>query len=242
MELLQSGLPFLSNPTHLEFGLSSGFCKVLENKQDGRSLNMLYWENRFESLTFQNRMHDELARIPRECFYNNKNMLTSSSYKKNLLLDDLLFTGETSPAYWLYEELKNKTRTNDNECNAVIETLRVIAKSKNYDNQSIIILCFYKDQLNLISKSIRQAGQSLNIIMGTVDSIQGQEADIVLLCFTKLHSNSFYTQPNRLNVALTRAKHKLYLFGPKEDFKLSKIPALVKLSEHPSKPHVSNGK
>jgi superfamily I DNA and/or RNA helicase len=52
-----------------------------------------------------------------------------------------------------------------------------------------------------------------DIFLYTVDKFQGQEADLVLLGFTKCSPNAFYSSPNRLNVALTRARHKLILFG-----------------------------
>ncbi|GAB4413690.1 MAG: hypothetical protein OHK0039_20880 [Bacteroidia bacterium] len=46
-----------------------------------------------------------------------------------------------------------------------------------------------------------------------MDQFQGQEADLVLLTFTKYTRGAHYHSPNRLNVALTRARHQLILFG-----------------------------
>ncbi|MCU0499831.1 MAG: AAA domain-containing protein, partial [Anaerolineae bacterium] len=45
--------------------------------------------------------------------------------------------------------------------------------------------------------------QIFDITIETVDSIQGQEADIVILCFTKAKEKAFYNVNTRLNVALT---------------------------------------
>ena len=56
------------------------------------------------------------------------------------------------------------------------------------------------------------------------------KADLVLLGFTKCSPNAFYSSPNRLNVALTRARHKLYLFGNKPYLKKSKLSALRDLA------------
>ena len=50
----------------------------------------------------------------------------------------------------------------------------------------------------------------------TVDSFQGSEADIVFLSFVRSNLKSkigFLNDPQRLNVALTRAKFILLIFG-----------------------------
>jgi superfamily I DNA and/or RNA helicase len=49
--------------------------------------------------------------------------------------------------------------------------------------------------------------------LSTVDKFQGDEADMVLLSFTKATKKAHYNSPNRLNVALTRARYKLMLYG-----------------------------
>ena len=67
--------------------------------------------------------------------------------------------------------------------------------------------------------------------MGTVDKFQGQEADLVLLGFTKFTKDAHYNSPNRLNVALTRARFKLILFGNVEWFKQrAKLKAVRELA------------
>ncbi|MEF1301562.1 AAA domain-containing protein, partial [Vibrio owensii] len=47
----------------------------------------------------------------------------------------------------------------------------------------------------------------------TVDRFQGHEADFVMLSFANNHPTSFLESPNRLNVAITRAKHQLIVYG-----------------------------
>jgi superfamily I DNA and/or RNA helicase len=66
-----------------------------------------------------------------------------------------------------------------------------------------------------------------------VDKFQGQEADFVLLGFTKFSGNAHFNSPNRLNVALTRARFKLILFGNVSWFqKNAKLEALKFLASH----------
>lgn len=47
----------------------------------------------------------------------------------------------------------------------------------------------------------------------TIDSAQGLESDIVILSVTKTRGVGFLANPQRLNVALTRAKKALYVCG-----------------------------
>ena len=61
---------------------------------------------------------------------------------------------------------------------------------------------------------------------------------MVFLGFTKFTRNAHYNSPNRLNVALTRARHKLLLFGYQAWFeKNAKLEALRELAK---KPHIRN--
>jgi superfamily I DNA and/or RNA helicase len=54
------------------------------------------------------------------------------------------------------------------------------------------------------------------IKLNTVDRFQGQEADIVFLSMVQTDKIGFLGSPNRLNVALTRARFQLVVFGKKD--------------------------
>lgn len=51
------------------------------------------------------------------------------------------------------------------------------------------------------------------INLRTVDSFQGHESDIVFISMTKPHPTPFLNNPNRLNVALTRARYQCVIVG-----------------------------
>lgn len=58
------------------------------------------------------------------------------------------------------------------------------------------------------------------VTINTVDSFQGSEKDIIIISCVRDSSNSFLQNPNRLNVALTRAKQALYIIGNYSLFKV----------------------
>lgn len=52
--------------------------------------------------------------------------------------------------------------------------------------------------------------------VGTVDAFQGREKDVVVFSVTATSNLSFVSDPNRLNVAFSRAKKKLVVVGNAE--------------------------
>lgn len=63
-----------------------------------------------------------------------------------------------------------------------------------------------------------------NIEVNTVDSFQGQEQDIIIMSCVRSKGIGFVSDPNRLNVSLTRARHSMILVGNFEAFKVTINP------------------
>lgn len=97
------------------------------------------------------------------------------------------------------------------------------------------MLTFYRGQEALLRELLkRESGQLGNtrnfrlpkdaatpavvVTLCTVDRFQGHEADLVILSFVKSGSVGFLNSPNRLNVALTRARYQLVLIGHRAFF------------------------
>ncbi len=56
------------------------------------------------------------------------------------------------------------------------------------------------------------------VTVGTVDSFQGQERDIIIISCVRANKNKeigFLKDRRRLNVSITRAKHQLLIYGHK---------------------------
>jgi AAA domain len=81
-------------------------------------------------------------------------------------------------------------------------------------------LHFTKRKVSLIKRCLHDRGFGNKILVATVDSSQGCEADVVILSFVRSHTEwsnrpmaGFLTDDRRVNVALTRAKYQLIGVG-----------------------------
>ena len=110
-----------------------------------------------------------------------------------------------------------KSLENSMEAELMLQFLRMHAES--LANRSTAIVTFYVSQANLVRELL--TGCTLNVAVHTVDSFQGGEADLVLVSLTAhdaVRSRSFLSNPNRVNVALSRAKQAVVIFGHKRVF------------------------
>jgi hypothetical protein len=93
--------------------------------------------------------------------------------------------------------------------------LKFLRKYQEYISQKrVAIISFYNSQVSLIQEELSLFAS--NIRADTVDSFQGGEADIVILSTVASNvsrSEIFVANPNRLNVAISRAKRHLIVFG-----------------------------
>jgi superfamily I DNA and/or RNA helicase len=80
-------------------------------------------------------------------------------------------------------------------------------------DERLRIITFYKQQVAEI-RALLNKNRFERVSIGTVDSAQGCEADVVIVSFVKGHGTiGFLKDDRRLNVALTRARHQLICIG-----------------------------
>ena len=117
---------------------------------------------------------------------------------------------------------------NESEAVAVLEVVRSIAKSGDFLKQlrkldgdkhpAIGIIAMYAAQRDLIRRRLEQADWAADIrdlyTVGTVDSYQGKENRIIILSVVRndgSKSIGFLVDPERINVAMSRAKDRLVI-------------------------------
>lgn len=111
-------------------------------------------------------------------------------------------------------------RSNPKEVQVIMGILRKFILADEIDPRNISIITPYSKQVQILraelsSNSIYKS-QMQHIKVGTVDSFQGQETDLVI--FSAVRSNQlkelgFLRDSRRLNVAITRAKRGLIIVG-----------------------------
>jgi hypothetical protein len=121
--------------------------------------------------------------------------------------------------------------SNPQEAQAIVTLVQMIrnAASSNsstgqggpwYDPDKLRIITFYQGQVTFIKQLLSRAGMG-QVLVATVDSSQGCEADIVLLSFVRSNpgygtvrrSTGFLSDDRRMNVAMTRARYQLVCVG-----------------------------
>lgn len=235
LELLQNGIGTGINQ-HSRRVLSHGFDEEAQL-------------SRFVSLTYQHRMHPAIAQTSKVNCYDGSNLLPANT----VLVDRGWRYENEEPVKWVSNndasgnkggKIINPTELNDikRELEKFLDWALNNPKPDG-SNYEVAVLSFYLDQEAELRKMIRKITKqpsyskfhknNTEIYLYTVDKFQGQEADLVLLGFTKFTKNAHYNSPNRLNVALTRARHKLILFGNKQWFKeKAKLKALNDLASN----------
>jgi superfamily I DNA and/or RNA helicase len=82
-----------------------------------------------------------------------------------------------------------------------------------YSSRKIRIITFYQAQVSCLRQCLNERGAE-KVLVATVDSSQGCEADIVILSFVRSNQRAgFLRDDRRMNVALTRAKYQLICVG-----------------------------
>ena len=176
----------------------------------------------FLMLDTQYRMNPNISLFPSCAFYNGmlKNggnvMARDYGVATSTLLDGRPYTflqvqGDAEVS------VTTKSSYNRREANVVLQLLKEMRnrfvgcpwESEDY----LRVITFYKEQVSLIRSHLKRAGFQ-KVSVGTVDSTQGCEADLVILSFVKgSDSAGFLKDDRRINVALTRARHQLICVG-----------------------------
>ncbi|MDA7949700.1 MAG: AAA domain-containing protein, partial [Hyphomicrobiaceae bacterium] len=182
-------------------------------------------ERRRVLLKYQFRMHPDIAEFAKDCFYEGQALNSMQNFENKRKLD-----------YGLFEKrlcwIKVPHILNDEENHEEIDQIFLqlehfheldLKKEKN-KKWEIGILSFYSNQNMAIQERLSEVTKysGMEITNGTVDSFQGKEFDIVLVSFSKSNPTQFLNSPNRLNVAITRARYLCILVGNPELLSLAK--------------------
>ncbi|APR86262.1 Superfamily I DNA/RNA helicase [Minicystis rosea] len=187
---------------------------------------------RLVSLRYQHRMHPEIASFPHARIYGGKLLDTPDDMAERRPFDCPRYRTRVALLDVRGQETMRPI-SNEAEARVVVRELQQLAAWAAHTRRepvwSVAVLTFYRGQERRIRELLRgvtgQRGQRryftfhdgdrpvLSVELCTVDRYQGHEADIVILSFVRTKTPGFLNSPNRLNVAITRARYQLVLVG-----------------------------
>ena len=176
------------------------------------------------ALDYQNRMHPDISAFPRSAFYSSGKSDEYMGNAHTLLLDN---PGLRDRKWALEQEFSHRSiwwdvpadGKEENPLEAFVIASEAMRLAEKAPGISIAVICFYKKQRRLVEKVYDEiADEALrrdkpDVEFLTVDSCQGREADVVFVSFSLPGASLFMRDPNRLNVAITRARDQLILVG-----------------------------
>lgn len=224
-------------PSILEL-LQQGFERK-DGQRDGTALTdglpSKILDERLITLSNQHRMHPDIAEFSHHYIYQRNALFSPTMMNEKR---DWTYSNQKRVIWQDVSGKKNKFNANEDEVKAIIKALQDFddwAKTNSPENGGaweVAILTFYRGQERALRNALRKwTGNNrgfryfhkkhgkdnyLDIQVCTVDRFQGHEADLVLLSFVSPHATSFLESPNRLNVAITRARYQLRVFGNRQ--------------------------
>ena len=155
-------------------------------------------------LDTQYRMHSSIAGFSSNYFYNS--LLTTAihlqSSSKNICFIDTAGSGfnETNGS-------NGMSLQNEGE----IKIIEKLIETENINIAELAIISPYSGQVSTAKELLNN-----KIRISTIDSFQGQEKEIIILSLVRSNDDGeigFLKDYRRMNVAITRAKNKLYVIG-----------------------------
>lgn len=204
-------------------------------------------------LSTQHRMHPEIARFSHEHIYERKALITPPKMAEERAWS---FSRHAHRAVWadVRGGFDGRLNANPDEARAVVDELRSFdewaARYPRDDGRpwEAAVLTFYRGQEREMRKHLRRwANQQqamrnfirgprqrphLSVELCTVDRFQGHEADLVIITLASARPTSFLESPNRLNVALTRARYQRVIVGDRAAMQRAQGSLLGVLAEN----------
>ena len=176
------------------------------------------------TLNYQYRMHPDIGDFISDVFYKSIVRNGANTSQNTLSLEGFeeavtVYSTENDPKH--YETDANPGYFNKREAEYICEIIpKILSVLKSHKEHTFGIITTYVAQREYIKKMLEREGYAnLMDSVYTVDSIQGNEFDIVLFSFVRSFPKevkkkvSFLDDLRRLNVSLSRAKRKLIIVG-----------------------------
>jgi DNA replication ATP-dependent helicase Dna2 len=173
------------------------------------------------------RMNAELTAWPSQQFYDSGLRSSSSVAGRRIVypqpparFSDILDPAE--PKVFVDLKHRNATTRSHAEASLIADLITTLLEA-GFPASQIGVVAPYRAQgreiRNLLRKVVPEGSVRRQIVTDTVERMQGQERDLVVLSLTTSNPAfaaglaEFFFQPERLNVAITRPRSKLIILG-----------------------------
>lgn len=173
------------------------------------------------------RLNRELTEWPGRVFYANELVPVPAAAERRIEYTNppARFESILAPQFvkvFLDLGHRNNTTHSQIEASAIADLVLTLLESGVPANE-IGIVTPYRAQAreirHLLHRVVPEPGQRREIVVDTVERLQGQERDVILISLTTSNPAfaadlaEFFFQPERLNVAVTRPRKKLIIVG-----------------------------
>lgn len=209
------------------------------------------WQARSVLLRYQHRMDPGISDLPRELFYSEGGEASQALLDANTLTrrEPFWFDGFPKARVWKHVPGQKQRGENPDEVQAIRVLLERFARQcpgPRPDGRPWEIACLspYNGQVTGLRRMLRQltgrtrgearfAWSHAEIFCSTVDRFQGREADVVFLSLrnTDPRRPGHIDSPNRLNVAMTRARRLLVIVGHQDAYRRCDVDELRAFAE-----------
>lgn len=204
--------------------------QICEKANFGRSLfeRLVMLGHQKHLLNVQYRMHPSISLFPNREFYGKQIMdgpnVKDVKYSKRFLEGSIFGSYSFIDINPGKEQFDDKhSRKNLVEVYVVAEIIANLHKRSLISKQKLRVGCIspYKAQVSAIQEKLgekysRDADSDFSVNVRSVDGFQGGEEDVVIISTVRCNGNGsvgFLSNHQRTNVALTRARHCLWIVG-----------------------------
>lgn len=164
------------------------------------------------------RMNEQLCTLISESFYDGKlKSVFKNRYLPQLNEDIPLLSSRAV----LFKDIEhNGTCSSEEEADSIVDMVAAYIKDYNVSIDQMAIIAPFRAQCALIRRKLHKVLEQMPVV-DTIDRMQGQERDIIFISFTAGDYEyaselvDFLYNPNKINVALSRARCKLIMVGNK---------------------------
>lgn len=208
----------LGDPKQLPPVFCSEEQEIIRSIQNCNLNRFMYIDSLFNEckkvsvLDTQYRMSNQIGGMISDLFYNG-----SLKNGRNEDVEDGLTWITYKPSNdWPIstEELSDRPKIyNDDECRIVADLVKQIISEGN-PNTTVAVIAPYRAQISFLRKVCIDSDR---VKIDTVDGFQGKESDVVIFSVTRTKgSYRFLADDRRVNVALSRARDRIFIVGNRE--------------------------